>query len=284
MKKIPFDIKYRPEIESGKYKVETATGEPCEIVKWNCRGDYPILAVIDDGHTDDASFYDENGEGISGPLNSLYIVTDEPYYSMEFVERVNNCITIFTNDGKFDFYKVNYPGIIEAVKSELDKKDEALKFLQGAGILDKDGELAEVYRSSDYETKEDKIYNKMKDVQFEDIRTSGEASEFQKRADYGEKQLANKVACWFISKVGIFGHHKFFTDELWRKVKGFKNEDRAEVIAAFLHRWWNYDYGFKTTPVGSGWYGEVGEESFNKYIQHWMPVFNAYTEWQCKQR
>jgi hypothetical protein len=283
MKKIPFDIKYRPEIESGKYKVVTSCGEPCQIVKWDCRGQYPLLVLIDDGDTDDAAFYAENGENIGSMIN-LYIVTDEPDYSVEFVQRVNNCITIFTNDGKFDHYKVDYSGIIDAVKFEQDKHDKALKFLQDAGIVDEDGELAEVYRSSDYETKEDKIYNKMKDVQFDNIRISSEASDFQNGTVYNEKRLASKVASWFISKVGIFGHQEFFTKELWRKVKGFKNEDRAEVMAAFLHRWWNYDYGFTTTPVGNGWYGEVEMDSFNKYIQHWMPVFKAYTEWQCKQR
>ena len=34
MKK-PFDIKYRPQIESGEYKVETRGGKPARIVCWD---------------------------------------------------------------------------------------------------------------------------------------------------------------------------------------------------------------------------------------------------------
>ena len=52
MKRIPFDLQYRSQIESGEYKVVTDMGESVEIVKWNCRGRCPILAVIDDGDTD----------------------------------------------------------------------------------------------------------------------------------------------------------------------------------------------------------------------------------------
>ena len=50
----------------------TEFGEPVEIVKWNCRGLYPILAVIDDGNTDDCCFYKEDGVSMGG--DHLYIV------------------------------------------------------------------------------------------------------------------------------------------------------------------------------------------------------------------
>ena len=48
MNKIPFDIKYRPEIEAGEYRVETREGEPVEIVLWDwCGGSpYPILGRV----------------------------------------------------------------------------------------------------------------------------------------------------------------------------------------------------------------------------------------------
>ena len=35
MAKIPFDIKYRPQIESGEYKVETRDGKPVRIICWD---------------------------------------------------------------------------------------------------------------------------------------------------------------------------------------------------------------------------------------------------------
>lgn len=39
------------------------------------------------------------------------------------------------------------------IKKITSSKEEALKFLKEAGILDENGELAEHYRSSDYEEK-----------------------------------------------------------------------------------------------------------------------------------
>jgi hypothetical protein len=48
--KIPFDIKYRPQIESGEYKVVSRENKPARIVCWDMKSDhYPILALIDDG-------------------------------------------------------------------------------------------------------------------------------------------------------------------------------------------------------------------------------------------
>ena len=76
MKRIPFDLQYRSQIESGEYKVVTDMGEPVEIVKWNCRGRCPILAVIDDGDTDDSCFYKADGVSLNG-VDSLFILINE---------------------------------------------------------------------------------------------------------------------------------------------------------------------------------------------------------------
>lgn len=84
--KIPFDIKYRPQIESGDYAVFTDCGEPAEIVKWDCKGNCPILAVIDDGDTHDCCFFKSDGLSFS-EKESLYIVTPEPEYT-EFEKKV----------------------------------------------------------------------------------------------------------------------------------------------------------------------------------------------------
>lgn len=71
-----FDIKYRPQIESGEYKVVTDCGESVEIVKWNCKGKCPILAVIDDGDTSDSCFFTEDGSSLN-EKDWLYIETPE---------------------------------------------------------------------------------------------------------------------------------------------------------------------------------------------------------------
>lgn len=45
--KIPFDIKYRPQIESGEYKVVDGLGNDAKILSFECDDDtYPILAEV----------------------------------------------------------------------------------------------------------------------------------------------------------------------------------------------------------------------------------------------
>lgn len=44
--KIPFNIKYRPQIESGEYKVETRDGRSARIICWEAKGCQPIIALI----------------------------------------------------------------------------------------------------------------------------------------------------------------------------------------------------------------------------------------------
>ena len=51
MAKIPFSIDYRPQIESGEYKVETRDGRPVKIIYWEAKGPAPIIGLFmtDDG-------------------------------------------------------------------------------------------------------------------------------------------------------------------------------------------------------------------------------------------
>ena len=44
--KIKFDMKYRREIESGKYKVVTADDRPVTIERWDMKGNSPVLASM----------------------------------------------------------------------------------------------------------------------------------------------------------------------------------------------------------------------------------------------
>lgn len=46
MKKVKFDMKYRQQIESWRYKVVTREGYPVRIERWNMKGNYPILGIV----------------------------------------------------------------------------------------------------------------------------------------------------------------------------------------------------------------------------------------------
>ena len=48
MEKIVFNVAYRPQIESGEYKVVTRENRPVEIKIWDLKGDFPIVGVYYD--------------------------------------------------------------------------------------------------------------------------------------------------------------------------------------------------------------------------------------------
>ena len=85
MAKIPFDIKFRPQIESGEYKVVNSYGEPVRIICWDARIDFPngirpiISLQLIDGKYEVVSDHLKNGKIYSfkdAPAD-LFIVTPE---------------------------------------------------------------------------------------------------------------------------------------------------------------------------------------------------------------
>jgi len=83
MKKIPFDIKFRPEIEAGKYKVVTEYGEPVRIICWDSKyhTDLPVIALVNDGDGEDMIHLSKDGKTVfddEKPIkNNLILVSDE---------------------------------------------------------------------------------------------------------------------------------------------------------------------------------------------------------------
>ena len=87
--KIPFNIKYRPQIESGKYKVQTRDGSPARIICWDRHATEPnddciLVALITlENNSESALYYysdghlwnKANGEGDSS--SDLFIITPE---------------------------------------------------------------------------------------------------------------------------------------------------------------------------------------------------------------
>ena len=92
MKRIPFDIKYRPEIEAGKYKVVTEYGESVRIICWDSKfcNAYPVIALISDGDGEDIIHLNESGSSNNNSVRGeqLYVITDEPEELTEFEQRL----------------------------------------------------------------------------------------------------------------------------------------------------------------------------------------------------
>lgn len=90
---------------------------------------------------------------------------------------------------------------------------------------------------------------------------------------------------FFFSCIGYFNHYAYFTKELWRKVKGFKHADEAEIKCAFLSVWTEHTLGIRTCPVGCGWSNyQCSQESFDRYVEKYKPVLEDFYKWQLAQR
>lgn len=94
--KIPFDLKYQPQIESGEYKVETENGHNVRIICWDRHSGHTmdILALVENGKTEDVvedlRYYDRfGGCGAENDCWKLVIITPDPELT-EFEEAVRD--------------------------------------------------------------------------------------------------------------------------------------------------------------------------------------------------
>ncbi len=107
MAKIPFDIKFRPQIESGEYKVETKDGRQVRVVCWDVKNSYSkvhddILALVKSkGGTENALFYAQNGYCLSDSSRvgrkDLFIVTPEEELS-EFEMAIHRRLNLMNGE------------------------------------------------------------------------------------------------------------------------------------------------------------------------------------------
>ena len=77
--KIPFDIKYRPQIESGEYKVETRDGKHVRILCYDANNIVPIVALVtfNDGSEGACHYYSNGAMSCEENPLDLFIVTQE---------------------------------------------------------------------------------------------------------------------------------------------------------------------------------------------------------------
>ena len=126
-KRIQFDIKYRPKIESGEYKVETRSGVPVKLLLINGHNARPIIGELElNGETVYIST-DENGswtEGNGENQFDLFIITPEEdprkfkIKASEFAEAYYLASTDF-NSEEYKACDGNLQLIIDKYASEL---------------------------------------------------------------------------------------------------------------------------------------------------------------------
>lgn len=132
--KIPFDIKYRPQIESGEYKVVTRDGSPVRIICWDRKsagdGQY-IVALVEKGHYENSIWVEENGvyKGTMGHEYDLFITTPEPeltpfeQHLLVYLQKVYyaHCESQDVNDFLIGTIKQSSKSLLELAKKEICK-------------------------------------------------------------------------------------------------------------------------------------------------------------------
>lgn len=106
MAKIPFNIKYRPQIESGEYKVVTENDdEPARIICWDSpiNKERPIIAIVFDDQIEQYKADGRYDNDYDTSNYDLFIVTPEPKPS-KFTLALRNAMadTIALAEGKGD--------------------------------------------------------------------------------------------------------------------------------------------------------------------------------------
>lgn len=108
--KIPFDIKFRPQIESGEYKVETRDGRLVRIICWdrvakeNTDDDLNICVLVPEHNGEAVYYYHQSGKKwVSDKRFDLFIITPESEFVTSFQQEQPE-----VQNGKFVFPKYLY--------------------------------------------------------------------------------------------------------------------------------------------------------------------------------
>lgn len=131
MAKIPFNVKFRPQIESGEYKVETRDGNPTRIVCWDLKGneDFFILALVEKNEKEVSYCYPATGccKAASDPegKEDLFIVTPGPELN-EFEQALKDLCwkvgiigDVFYKD---DIIKKTAAGLLDLARKEIEEE------------------------------------------------------------------------------------------------------------------------------------------------------------------
>ena len=92
---IPFNIKYRPQIESGEYKVRTASGKPARVVCWDYKSQFNeiiyVLITTSDGYEYGCP-YTEDGRYIGNNENYLLLEDGRPDPGLRWIGKVREIL------------------------------------------------------------------------------------------------------------------------------------------------------------------------------------------------
>ena len=123
MKTKPFDIKYRPQIESGEYKVVTREDRPVEIRIWDLKGDFPIVGVYYDDKNNRETAVQVTAEGRCSVTpgeeygDDFFIITDKQELT-EFEYAVQE-IFYKGREDNIDLLKITSSTLLKVARKQL---------------------------------------------------------------------------------------------------------------------------------------------------------------------
>lgn len=146
MAKIPFDIKFRPQIESGEYKVETRDGKPVRIICWDRAPkigdglDLTLCVLIPRDNGEAVYYYNHSGKSrLNDERYDLLIITPEP----ELSEMEVHLLSWLSDDTKGEIPMERMKELVRNRAAEL--LDLAKKELVDDMQLQFDDEINEAY-------------------------------------------------------------------------------------------------------------------------------------------
>ena len=128
-----FDIKYRPQIESCEYKVETEDGNPVVVMDWdwNHYGKHSIAVKVTCEEKNLGYLYSDNGDPVTLFAPDLFIVTPEPELS-EFEKKLSDvfgyAISMSVSDPKKptdEFVREYAPELLALARKQLQPEIDA---------------------------------------------------------------------------------------------------------------------------------------------------------------
>lgn len=131
MAKIPFNVKFRPQIESGEYKVETRNGLPVRIICWDRKHGHPIVGLAYEKATGCESYVSAYADGTTSAngkmefSDDLFLVTPGPELT-EFEQAVKDLCwkvgiigEVFYKD---DIIKKTAAGLLDLARKDIEEE------------------------------------------------------------------------------------------------------------------------------------------------------------------
>ena len=86
-----------------------------------------------------------------------------------------------------------------------------------------------------------------------------------------------------LDTVAMLSRHIYFADQLWRKLPGREDGDRATIETAFM-RYRLSGHGVYTMPVGCTWGTITSKENCEDNLEEFADIWKDYGEWCYAQR